>query len=390
MYGGKGMLEVKEALNDFKPIDLELVEERSGKLPDNIAEAIKLFNKALEDVHFKSEDMAIIALKKAISLHPVFYEAINLLGVCYAMVGKEDAAKAAFQKVIDADNSSIKAMGYLKKLQDTDEEEINMSAPIKKIKKPKKKNASSFSLAKGLKPEDNNYYFVKYIVGLIIGVTLTSLVWYMVPTNKSLFTFQKIETISKDAELLEEIALLNERIEKLENELRERSDENLKLMDSFQTYKEWVARLNEANQQYREGNYVQSADLLSNTQVIGVPEDLSEFYRSLWDKVRLEAAEQLYLEGNTIYNSNKNKDAQVYKQALERYEISISYLEDDRVSYLPSLYYQAGKAAARCEEKERAIELFEFIINEYPNSLFSSYANARSNELKAGREISGS
>ena len=43
------MLDVIDALNNFKPINLDLVEERSGKLPDNIAEAIKLYNKALED-----------------------------------------------------------------------------------------------------------------------------------------------------------------------------------------------------------------------------------------------------------------------------------------------------------------------------------------------------
>jgi len=212
----------------------------------------------------------------------------------------------------------------------------------------------------------------------------------MVPTGKALFTFNKVENINKDPELLEEISHLNERIERLESELRQRNDENLKIMDDFQIYKEWVTRLNEANKEYHDGNYIQSADLLYRTMGIDVPEDLYEYYKTLWDVVRLEAAEALYLEGNKIYNGNKNKEPEIYKQALEKYEACISYIEDDKVSYQSNLYYQAGKAAARCNEKERAMELFELIINKYPNSSISSYATARLNELKAGRDISGS
>jgi len=42
-----------------------------------------LYNKALEDFRAKSEDIAIIELKKAISLNPDFHEAMNLLGIFY-------------------------------------------------------------------------------------------------------------------------------------------------------------------------------------------------------------------------------------------------------------------------------------------------------------------
>ncbi|NLM09602.1 MAG: nucleotide exchange factor GrpE [Clostridiaceae bacterium] len=384
------MLDVKDALNNFKPINLDLVEERSGKLPDNIAEAIKLYNKALEDAQFKSEDMAIIALKKAISLHPDFYEAMNLLGVCYVMVGKEDKAKAAFQQVINAGDTSIKALDYLKKLKSPEEEEIEVKAPKKKSKKTEKENRLSFSLIKALMPEDNNLYFLKYIAGFVAGVLLVSLIWYMVPADKALFTIKKVENIDKNPELEKEITVLKERIDKLEQDLREQSDENLKLMDNFQSYREWITRLNEANKEYRNGNFIQSADLLFDAQGTTVPEELYEHYKELWDKVRLEAAEKLYYEGNKIYNGNRNRAPEVYKQALEKYEASITYIEDDRVSYQASLYYQAGKAAARCDEKDRAMELFEFIIKEYPNSSMSSYATSRLNELKAGKDISGS
>ena len=87
--------------------------------------------------------MAIIALKKAISLHPDFYEANESLGVCYVMVGKEDKAKAAFQQVINAGDTSIKALDYLKKLK-SPEEEIEVKALKKKSKKQKRKKQIVF------------------------------------------------------------------------------------------------------------------------------------------------------------------------------------------------------------------------------------------------------
>mgnify|MGYP000905565618 FL=1 len=212
----------------------------------------------------------------------------------------------------------------------------------------------------------------------------------MVPTDRALFRFEKVENIVKDPELVEEIAFLNGRIEELEQDLKNKNEENLKLSYDFQVYREWVNRLNEANREYQDGNYTGSASLLYDTQGTDVPEDLYDYYKSLWDVVRIRAAEDLYREGNKLYNGNRNKDPEIYRQAWEKYETCISYIGDEKVSYLSNLYYQAGKAAARCDEKDRAMELFEYIINEYPNTSMSSYATARLNELKAGKEISGS
>lgn len=382
------MLDVKAALDDFKPIDIEAVEQKSGKLPENIAEAIKLYNRALEDVRLKSEDIAIIALKKAISLHPVFYEAMNLLGLCYVLAGKDEEARSVFRKVMEADDSSIKAMEYLKKLQSPNEEDKPDLSPARKRKKAGM-NGVALALSKGLGHEEGRFYYIKYVAGFVAGVLITLLIWSMVPTNKSLFTVNKVENIIKDPELVEEISQLNKRIEKLEGDLKDLNEENLRLRDDFQTYKEWAKRLNEAGTEYLNGDFVKSAELLFDTDGTAVPEDLYDYYKSLWDSVRLKAAETLYNEGNKIYNGNKNKDPEIYKQSLEKYETSIAYIGSDKVSYRANLFYQAGKAAARCNEKEKAMKLFQTIIDEYPNTSMSSYATARLNELKADKNIGG-
>lgn len=407
------MLDVRLELENFQPINLESVEESRGKLPENIEEAIYLFNKALEDARFRNEDMAIIALKKAISLHPGFYEAMNFLGICYMAVGKEEMAEFAFKQVIDADDSSIRAFEYLNKMKDSAGESDNLDAvPVKRKNKNTMPTGGTRSyerskqhgntktepksglfaawLAKGLQKETNSLYPLKYIIGILIGALVTVLVWYMVPTNKSLFTIQRVENILKDEELVNEIGHLNERIEKLEQDLQNRKEENLRLQDEMHDYKNWLSRIGEAESEFVAGNIMTAADLLVDAQGM-IPDDLEEQRKALWDKVRLKAAEQLYKDGNSLYSGNSGaRDTEVYKQALDKFEAALTYIEQDNVSFLPVLYYQAGKAAARCDELDRAVELFETITADFPASQYSSYASVRLREIDEGKPITGS
>jgi len=80
-------------------IDLDKLSQANPNIPDNIKNSIVLYNKALEDFRAKSEDIAIIELKKAISLNPDFHEAMNLLGIFYMYIGENDKAAEVFQKL---------------------------------------------------------------------------------------------------------------------------------------------------------------------------------------------------------------------------------------------------------------------------------------------------
>ncbi|MBP7174932.1 MAG: tetratricopeptide repeat protein [Thermoclostridium sp.] len=389
------MLDTKMELEGYQPIDLESVQESSGTLPENVVEAIVLFNKALEDVRFGNEDMAVIALKKAISLHPVFYEAMNLMGICYMAIGKEDMAENAFKQVIDADDSSIRALEYLNKMKGlAPDAPRNDTHPAKKKEKPVKHKPqqtqgdfSSF-LAKGLGKENNNIYGLKYIAGMLMGMVLVLFIWWMVPTNKSLFTVKRVENIQQDPQLVEKINKLNERIKNLEIDLQASKDENLSLSESFEQYKGWSVLLEQAEAEFTAGNFIQAADLLTKNPS-PVPAGFTLEHKNLLDKVRLEAANLLYKEAGELYDGNTLKDPEVYRQAFEKFESAITYLQADKPNYKANLYYQAGKAAARCEEIDRAVELFEAIIDNFPASQYSSYAAVRLKEIADGKPISG-
>jgi lipoprotein NlpI len=109
-------MDIRAELQQFRPINLEEIIKRDEKIPDSIRNSIVLYNKAIESLKSGSEDIAMIELKKAISLNPHFNEAINLLGVCYCYVGETEKAAEMFNKVIKAESNSVVAMKYMQKL----------------------------------------------------------------------------------------------------------------------------------------------------------------------------------------------------------------------------------------------------------------------------------
>ena len=130
------MLDINEELSKFEFIDVESVEEKIGRIPDDMKNAIDLYNKALDDLRSNNEDIAIIALKKAIAIYPAFYEAMNLMGICFLKLGDEDNARHMFNKVIKMDDNSIRASKYLDQMDGkvpSEEVNANKSKRMRKV-----------------------------------------------------------------------------------------------------------------------------------------------------------------------------------------------------------------------------------------------------------------
>ena len=81
---------------------------------DNINQTIKKFNIALNYCHQDSLDLAVIQLKKVLSLNPGFIKAHLLLALLYLKNGNWDRAKIESQKALKLDTGNLLAKRYLK------------------------------------------------------------------------------------------------------------------------------------------------------------------------------------------------------------------------------------------------------------------------------------
>ncbi|MDO8686407.1 MAG: tetratricopeptide repeat protein, partial [Clostridiales bacterium] len=110
------MINIKAELVNFPPVNIKNLEGQASELSENYRNSITLYNKAIESIKTNSEDIAVIELKKCISLNPEFFEAYNLLGLCLINMKDSKRATEVFEKVITAEANGITAARYLRML----------------------------------------------------------------------------------------------------------------------------------------------------------------------------------------------------------------------------------------------------------------------------------
>ena len=92
---------------------MEMVRSNPGEF-ENINQTIKKFNIALNYCHQESLDLAVIQLKKVLSLNSGFIKAHLLLALLYLNNGNWDRAKIEAQKALKLDTGNLHAKRYLK------------------------------------------------------------------------------------------------------------------------------------------------------------------------------------------------------------------------------------------------------------------------------------
>ncbi len=394
------MLNINEELSKFEFIDVESVEQKIGRIPEDMKNAIELYNKALDDLRNNNEDIAIIALKKAISIYPAFYEAMNLMGICYLNLDDESNARRMFSKVIQMDDNSIRASRYLDQMDGkVSSDDVNTG----KSKRIKKAPTSLDWIKKGLSPEQNNTYYLKYVLGFLIGVFVICLVWIIVPSSSPVNInfgdlFKKTVDVSPDLKKLEkENAELNSRLTDANEALRKANETEKQLRDQMENYTHWSDILRDLQGLAAEGKYKEVVlQIERDLAGLDMPEDIANKINTLNNECKPKAVSQFYESARAIYKSNSNtRSLDVYKESADEFIMAINIIDkmETKPNIAISVYYYGGKAIAlsqypsKNEAEAEAIRCFTVVTEIDPRSEMASYARARINEIEAGKTI---
>ncbi len=394
-------INVNEELSDYKQIDLESVENKIGTIPDDMKQAMELYNKALDDLGNKNEDIAIIALKKAISLYPDFYEAMNLMGICYLSLNEEDNARRMFNKVVQTENNGIRASKYLARLDG--EDGSNDEGSPKKYKKKKAPSAATTWIRTNLQQNQGKNFFTRNIGGILLGIILMCILWLIIPgtpINIDLSgVFNRNQNLSPQVERLEKENLeLTNRLNDADEALVIANDTEKKLREEIEQYSYWSGILRNLqlladNGQYKEVVVQIEKDLAG----LPKPDDIAKELNALEVVCKPKSITQFYEEGREIYRSNSNHSIEGYINSANEYIMAINIVEE--LDELPSdvnavnIYYYAGKAIAlseypsKDEAEEEALRCFDAVIELAPRSEMASYARYRINEIESGVKV---
>ncbi|NLC69305.1 MAG: tetratricopeptide repeat protein [Clostridiaceae bacterium] len=386
------MIDIKSELNKFPSINLDSIARIDSNISDDVRTSILLYNSALQNLKSDSEDIAIIELKKAVSLNPEFYEAINLLGLCYYYMKEYEKSEEMFEKVVKAENNGVRAFNYLRVIRGG-EEKTGDIAEKKKVKKKKstvKRVESSrddrhqgdtrpdmtsirgFSYTGRGKSNKKND-IIKYLAGIVAGLVIAFIIgipgifgpWDDAGENTG---DMEIETVVVEKNEYEEYKEYKEKYTRLENE-HENLKKELDTVKVERDYYKAVIKLFEIEALANARKYEEAADMLASFKGVQFTGAEKEKYDNLFNNIMPRVSDALYSEAYNLFQAGK------YAESLEKYTKITEYYEN--YGRMDVVLYYMGKCYLELGDNENARTMFLKTIEKFPDSEYAGYSRSR-------------
>lgn len=361
---------------------IEMIQSNQSRL-DSINQTIKKYNQALMYCHQDSQDLAVIQLKKVLSLNPKFVRAHQLLALLYIEAGEWDKARKELYKCSRIDSSNTTTRRYLKEVERMVMPEDGASKGVVKRKgvandviKYQSGNETIIQPVNGRERKGISV-FVNMGIGIVIGVAVA---WFLIlpariqiaqaAMNEELRTIgdqSDAKTATID-ELEQQIKGLTEEKAGLETRLEEYTGTD----GTIQASDKLIAAANEYLAS--EGDVIKVSEYLDEIDMDELGETASEAFITLHDTltglIGPELAKTAYDEGYEAYRQGE------YAQALPNLARAYQYDETngDALFYLGNCYRETNNL-------EKAKEIYTQVIELFPGTLKASNSQAYLAEL---------
>ena len=360
------MIDLKQEIQDFGVINLRDISQNEADVPDNIRNSVFLYNKAIESLRTGSEDIAIIELKKAISMNSHFYEAMNLLGICYSYTEDNERAAEIFDRVIKAEKNSVKALRYLSILNNGEVDGNTKSRTRKRNTAPILKDSKSISKSEKLDDGPKKLFtWFRYAVFFAAGILLAVLI------QSTLLKPEKIEENPTDNNIINTEKTTDEykiKYEKLLPEyelLKKDMDAAARSVDYYKS----VIKLYEIESLVSKKQMENAADMLLLMKTADFQGDDKVKFDNLYKSVMPGAARAVYDEGYKLYNTKK------YQESLKK--LSKVEVYDPQFNRMDAVLYYMGRCYQLLNDSRNAVALFQKLIDSHPKSNYAVNAKVR-------------
>ncbi len=332
---------------------LDSIQQNKGKL-EAINQTIKKYNQALLYCRQNSRDLAIIQLKKVLSLNPKLVAGHQLLALLYIQERKFELAKKSLRNAGKIDVNNKVTLRYLK--------EANLGLREQSSNK-KQKNDELVSYQSGnetiIQPKylkDSSAFgtIVNMVVGIAIGVAITT--FLIVPGVKS--TAQQ-EAKKEVLEANNTISSKNQTIATLEDQIEELASKitNMQLEgDDVTSQVNSYDQLLQAYISYEKEEVDAAGVALGMVDESHLSEAAMQVYNTINGKVNEQYLTILYKDGYDAYSRQDYLTAiENLKQAVE---LDVSYQNGNALYYLAQAYRKNNELESAKPYYARFLELY--------------------------------
>ncbi len=312
---------------------------------------IKKYNQSLAYVKQESFDLAIIQLRKVVSLSPNYIQALNLLALCYIMVNERAKARKPLMQALAIDRTNYPAGAYLAILNggvvskaDTEEVEEELHPKHAQF------SYSHFNMSGAF------LQFVTIVAGVLIGLALA---WFLIMPGRISDRDDEIMALtselngfkSRESDYMTSIATLEEQLAAAESA----GSDSLQDAEKYKVSADEVVKILKALQASQSGNSADAADLLLTVDESVLSAEAKAVLTSLKESVFPGVANSLYIDGYNRYAANDfDESIRLLNKSLQLDEKS------EPLYFLARSYQKAG-------DESTAIRLFNEFLSKYPN-----------------------
>lgn len=366
---------------------IEAIQSNPTRL-DTINQTVKKYNLALRYCYQDSKDLAIIQLKKVLSLNPRLVQGHQLLALLYMDAEQWDKAKKELLKCRKIDANNTTTLSYLKRVNFMLDGGDESSGSVVKKRRHESEGAVTYQSGNetiiqplNVREAKASSSVLNIVIGLLIGLAVA---YFLILPAKIQSERNKMQeelkivsensdtksaTISELEQKVEELTASNGELQNEIDEYTGANGESRKVDMLLQTATDYL--------QNPEG-YETIAETLYEVDVDYVANSASDAYKQLYYKlmelVGEETAEVLYENGSTAINQSDYTTAII---DLEKAWFFSSNLETPN----PDILYELAQAYQMAGETDKAQQAYSRIMTDYPDSQAARKAEERSQDL---------
>lgn len=321
---------------------------------EEINETAKKFNQALVYAKQGSDDLAMIQIKKVLSITPNFVRGHLLFALLHMRAGDNAAAKVDLNNALAVDNYNTTARRFLMEIGENPMAAAE-TVPAENLK-PDNENL------KNVRPVDHYEdpsketwkQFVYMLIGLAIGVVAMFVL--VIPSVRAGVS---VDYNNLKKEYNETVSQKDGEISQLQSDKDSLESDNEDLTERLSVYEggdgedSMYDSLIKASQAYSDNDYVECAEELSNIKESALPSKTAkDLYNSMKEDAYSQASSQLYASGENLYNTYK------YDEALDDLKAAYKYSDNDY-----EILYRLAMCYKQLDKMDKAKPYFYDIIN---------------------------
>lgn len=346
---------------------------------ENIRQTVKKYNQALTYCYQDSLDLAVIQLKKVVSMSPKFVQARQLLALLYLNDEKWEDAKRELEVCRQVDVNNTTTLRYLAEAEEMIEiSEENQFTGKKRLSDSVRYHRGNETIIQPVNHREVKSLptILNILIGLVIGIAAARfliLPSYIMSAREDVENELKVVSEQLDAktasitELEQNIRNLTMENEKQKAELVGYTGEDGKLSEIDNLLLAADTYMNTPNDVSTITGYL---EMIDETGVTAASEAFQSVYNFLCGRVGTSAGKSYYDTGMEAYQN------EMYEDAIDNLSRAYSYdtTNGEALYNLANAYRKSGDYA-------NALANYQKVIEEFPNTEKANRSQSFINEL---------